>query len=92
MTEKEALAELGKRIHHARVNALLKQSELAEKAAISPNTLCRAENGKPIQTATLFRILGALGNAEAMVELLPRVKISPLAIQKAKKAQRVRVR
>ncbi|TVP75317.1 MAG: XRE family transcriptional regulator [Puniceicoccaceae bacterium] len=92
MTEAETLNELGRRIHHARVNAGLKQEELAEKAAISPNTLSRAESGKAIQTTTLFRILSAIGNAGDLVELLPRVKISPLAMQRAKKAQRVRVR
>lgn len=92
MNEGEALVELGKRIQHARVNAFLKQEELAAKAAISLGTLQRAENGHPMQTTTLFRILEALGDSKGLVELLPRVKISPLAMQKAKKEQRQRVR
>ena len=80
MNEKEILIEFGKRLQHARINADLKQQEVTDRAAISRATLVRAEQGLPMQTGTLFRILKVLGEADRFVDMLPEVEISPRAM------------
>ena len=92
MNSEETLIELGRRIRYARVNMELRQSDFAERAAISPLTLSRAERGLPIGTDTLLRILDQIGEAGALVDLLPKTVISPIAIQKLHREQPVRVR
>ena len=91
MKETECLEELGKRITHARTDANMTQQALADKAAVSLATLSKAERGYPMTTATLFRILTALGRGDKLPDLLPEPAINPIALKKALKTrQRVR--
>ena len=93
MNYEETLHELGKRIHFARVNMDMRQVDFARRAAISPLTLSRAERGLPIATNTLLRILSQIPEAGSVLELLlPAVVISPIAMQKLKSEQPLRVR
>lgn len=92
MNSEETLLELGRRIRYARVNMELRQADLATRAAVSPLTLSRAERGLPIGTDTLFRILNQICEAGALVDLLPKTVISPIAMQKLNRKQPVRVR
>ena len=92
MNYEETLHELGKRIHFARVNMDMRQVDLARRAAISPLTLSRAERGLPIATNTLLRILSQIPEAGSVLDLLPAVVISPIAMQKLKNEQPLRVR
>lgn len=86
------LIELGLRIRDQRIAMGLKQKELADRAAVSLRTLSALENGKPVTTETLVRVLRALGHAAALPELLPAPVISPIDLQKLEGKQRQRVR
>lgn len=56
------LMELGDRIRGRRENAHLSQEALAEKAGISPNTLCRIEGGQmAMSIRTFMKLIKALG-------------------------------
>ncbi|VGO14983.1 hypothetical protein PDESU_03563 [Pontiella desulfatans] len=86
------LIELGERVRQQRIAAGIKQRELAERAAISPDTLSALENGRSVSTETLVRVLRELGWASALEELLPAPAPSPIELQKLSGKQRQRVR
>lgn len=86
------LIEVGQRIRQQRIAMGLKQKELAEKAAVSPDTLSALENGKSVTVETLVRVLNAMGYSEALVNLLPAPVISPIDLQKLEGKRRQRVR
>jgi transcriptional regulator with XRE-family HTH domain len=86
------LEELGKRVRAERIAAGLKQRELADRAAISVDSLSSLENGRPVSTATLQRVLRALGHGDALGNLLPPPVVSPIDMQKLAGKQRQRVR
>ena len=86
------LDELGIRVRRERIANGLKQKELAAKAAVSVDTLSALENGRPVTTQTLARVLGALGYQNALDEVLPPPVVSPIDMQKLEGKQRQRVR
>jgi putative transcriptional regulator len=86
------LNELGSRVQRERIAHSLKQKELAAKAAVSVDTLSALENGRPVTTQTLARVLKALGYGEALQNLLPPPVVSPIDLQKLEGKQRRRVR
>ena len=86
------LAELGQRVRRERIARSLKQRALAAKAAVSADALSALENGRPVTTQTLARVLLALGYKGALAELLPPPVVSPLDLQKLQGKQRQRVR
>ena len=86
------LIELGTRIRRERIARSLKQKELAARAAVSVDTLSALENGRPVTTQTLSRVLDALGYGEALENLLPPPVVSPIDLQKLEGRQRQRVR
>jgi transcriptional regulator with XRE-family HTH domain len=86
------LSKLGERVQQQRIAAGLKQQELADHAAVSRDALSALENGRPVTTATLARILAALGYTDALTNLVPAPAISPLDMQKLRGKERRRVR
>jgi transcriptional regulator with XRE-family HTH domain len=86
------IIELGMRIRYQRIAMGLKQKELSDQAAVSLRTLSALENGRPVTTETLARVLHALGYTEALAELLPEPVVSPIDLQKLEGKQRQRVR
>lgn len=86
------IKELGARIRHQRIAMGLKQTELAEKAAVSKDALSALENGRSVKTETLVRVLRGLGCPDALAEMLPESVISPIDLQKLEGKQRKRVR
>jgi transcriptional regulator with XRE-family HTH domain len=86
------LIELGKRVRQERVAAAMKQQELADRAAVSKDTLSALENGRPVSTEKLARILRSLGHADALENILPPPVVSPLDLQKLAGKPRQRVR
>jgi transcriptional regulator with XRE-family HTH domain len=86
------LIELGVRIRGERIRTELKQRDLADRAAVSKTSLSALENGSPVTTATLARVLGALGHHGALTDILPPTTVSPLDLQKLAGKQRRRVR
>ncbi len=56
------LMELGDRIRDRREDAHMSQEMLAEKAGISPNTMCRIEGGQMAMSIRIFvKLMKALG-------------------------------
>lgn len=86
------LIELGERVKRERIRLKMKQRELASRAAVSADSLSSLENGRPVTTMTLARVLRALGHEEGLAELLPPPTPSPLDLQKLAGRQRQRVR
>lgn len=86
------LIELGYRIRRQRIQMGLKQKDLAEKAAVSLVSISSLENGRPVTTETLVRILRSLGLQNAIINMLPAPVVSPIEMQKLQGNQRRRVR
>lgn len=86
------LKELGSRVREARIAAGYKQQELADRAAISADTISSLENGRPVSTEKLARVLGVLGFRDLLANLLPEPVVSPLDLQKMSGKPRRRVR
>ena len=83
---------LGERVKRERIAQGFKQKELAAKAAVSADALSSLENGRPVTTKTLARVLKAMGYGEALENLLPPPVPSPIDLQKLEGKQRQRVR
>ena len=88
----KALDELGERIRRERIAQSFKQRELSAKAAVSADALSSLENGRPVTTQTLARVLQALGHEQALENLLPPAVPSPLDLQRLQGKRRQRVR
>ncbi len=88
----KSLNELGERVRRHRITMGLKQRELADRAAVSVDALSSLEHGRPVTTATLARVLTAMGHPRVMVDLLPPPTVSPIEMQKLAGKQRQRVR
>jgi transcriptional regulator with XRE-family HTH domain len=86
------LTTLGERARSLRTMLDIKQTELAAQAAVSVETISSLENGRSITTESLNRVLIALGQPEALINLLPEPAISPFELQKLKGRRRQRVR
>ncbi|HEX7048547.1 MAG TPA: helix-turn-helix transcriptional regulator [Gammaproteobacteria bacterium] len=86
-----ALAELGRRLAHRRVEKDMTQAALAREAGVSKRTVERLEAGASVQLTSLVRLLrtlSLLGNLEA---LLPPATPGPMELLKrGKTRQRVR--
>ena len=87
-----AIQELGERVRRERIAQGLKQKALAAKAAVSADALSSLENGRPVTTLTLARVLRAMGYGDALENLLPPPVVSPVDLQKLEGKQRQRVR
>jgi len=86
------LVEMGCRIKRQRINMGLKQKELADKAAVSLASLSSLENGRPVTTESLAKILRALNLKDSLANMLPAPAPSPIEMQKLQGKQRRRVR
>lgn len=90
LTDHGILQELGQRIARQRLNANVKQAELAYEAGVSRKTLSNLENGHSVQLDSLIRILRALNKLDQLSLLLPTPEVSPIALADLKGKQRQR--
>lgn len=90
LTDHGILQELGQRIARQRLNANVKQAELAYEAGVSRKTLSNLENGHSVQLESLIRILRALNKLDQLGLLLPTPEVSPIALADLKGKQRQR--
>ena len=86
------LEQFGERLRRERIAQHHRQAELAALAGVSQDALSSLENGRPVTTQTLVRVLAALGFSHAFSEMLPEAVPSPIDLQKLEGKQRQRVR
>ncbi len=70
----------------------LTQAALSAEAGISIATLQRLERGDNSTLDSLFRVIGALGQAENFAMLVPDVSVRPLELARSAGKQRQRAR
>ena len=90
LSDDAVLNELGQRIAQQRLNANIKQAELAHEAGVSRKTLSSLENGNSVQLDSFIRIMRALSQLDHLDALLPPPEISPIAMADLKGKSRQR--
>lgn len=78
MSDRELLAELGRRLRDARLERNLSQEELAERAGVGRVTVQRMETGKSSSLISFVRALRALDLLGGLERLLPGPAPSPI--------------
>lgn len=81
---------LGARFKDYRLRSNMTQKEVSEQSG--PTTIHKFESGAAdnISLATFLLLLKAMGEIEALDDLLPELPPSPYLIRKEKKVQRIR--
>lgn len=90
LSNREVLAEMGRRVQAYRLNQNLTQAAVAGRAGVSLRTLQNFERGKPGTLAALVAVLRALERLDALDSFLPEPGLSPLQLAKLKGHQRQR--
>ena len=78
-TDVEILKEIGQRVAALRRARGLTQTDAAERAGLSRNTLYRAEQGDNPTLHTVIRLLRTYGRLPALETFVPVPEISPMA-------------
>ena len=89
-TDDAVLQELGRRIARTRLERNITQQRLAREAGIGIATLERMEAGQATRTASLIRVLRALGLLEGLDGALPEPTMSPIEALKLRGRERRR--
>ena len=79
-TDREVMRELGRRLAALREAQRLTMLEAAERAALSRQTLYRAERGQNPTLLTIVRLLRVYGRLAALESFIPEPEISPMAV------------
>lgn len=91
-SDKMLVETIGAFIKHHRTAQQLTQSELANRANISRSTLSLLERGETVTLSTLIQVLRVLDLLYIMDVFTINKTISPIALAKAERSQRQRVR
>ena len=97
MADHDWLPELGRRLRALRIDRQLTQQALADRANVSLGVIRHLEQGSPATTASLAKVLSALGE-QGWIEALapPKAAFSPLELlqqrRRAGRPERSRVR
>jgi transcriptional regulator with XRE-family HTH domain len=91
LTDEAVLLELGSRLERRRIDANLKQADLAEQAGVSKRTIERIEAGHSTDFRLLLRTLRILKLFDGLDRLVPDLPQSPMTLLKQKGRQRKRV-
>ena len=88
----ELVRRLGQRFKDYRLRCNLTQKEVAGQTGLGLTTIHKFENGTAgnISLATFLLLLKAVGQIDAIDDVLPELPPSPYLIKEEKKAQRVR--
>jgi len=81
-TDREIMAELGRRLGRLRESAGLTRVEAAARTGLARRTVHRAEAGENPTLATLLRLLRLYGRLEGLESFIPDSDISPMALLK----------
>lgn len=79
LTNEAVLVELGRRLERHRLESNRTQAEMADEAGIGRATLQRLERGQSVQSASLVKVLRALGLLGALDTALPETLELPIA-------------
>ncbi len=79
-TDLELLAELGRRLRAARLQANLGAAAVAARAGLNRNTVVNAERGANPRLRTVVAILRVPGRLDALDAFLPPPAVSPLQL------------
>lgn len=82
---------LGAAVRRARIEAGFSQAEVAYAAGVAVSSVSALETGRGSSTATLVRIVRALGRTDWLDALAPPITISPIALANRQPAERRRV-
>ncbi len=85
-TDREVMQELGRRLVALRESQRLTMLEAAERAALSRQTLYRAERGQNPTLVTIVRLLRVYGRLAALESFIPEPEISPMAVLEERRA------
>ena len=86
-TDREVMRELGRRLAALREAQRLTMLEAAERAALSRQTLYRAERGQNPTLLTIVRLLRVYGRLAALESFIPEAEISPMAVLEERRAR-----
>ena len=86
-TDREVMGELGRRLAALREAQRLTMLEAAERAALSRQTLYRAERGQNPTLLTIVRLLRVYGRLAALESFIPEPEISPMAVLEEHRAR-----
>ena len=86
-TDREVMRELGRRLAALREAQRLTMLEAAEQAALSRQTLYRAERGQNPTLLTIVRLLRVYGRLAALESFIPEPEISPMAVLEERRAR-----
>lgn len=86
-TASELEAELGGQLRGLRLRRNIDQRTLAAQAGVALNVVKNLEAGRGATTASLIKVLRALGRADWLGTLSPPVSISPIRMLKSKPAR-----
>lgn len=89
LTNNKILDELGSRVKTLRLRKNITQEELADKCALSLNSIKSLEKGRA-KIITLVIVLRELGELEKINNFVPKPPISPLQLAKLKGKTRKR--
>ena len=88
----ELIKLLGTRFKDYRLRSNMTQREVSEQSGITITTIHKFENGASgnVSLGTFLLLLKAIGQIDALDELLPELPASAYLIKEEKKVQRIR--
>lgn len=92
MTDESLLMEIGSRLRDMRINANMRQDDLADKASISRSTVSKIERGKQVGISEFLRYMRAVELLESLDNVIWDTSMSPLKLAREKKKDRKRGR
>ena len=93
LTNDAVLAELGRRLERHRLQRDSTQAEMAEEAGIGRATLQRLERGQSVQSASLVKLMRALGLLQALDAALPEaIELPIVELERERRRTRQRAR
>jgi transcriptional regulator with XRE-family HTH domain len=84
-TDREIMAELGRRLRELRRRRRLTMIEVGEMAELDRTTVSRAEQGDNPTLLTVIRLLRVYGRLGALESFLPEPEVSPMARLEARR-------
>ena len=82
-TDREALGALGSTVRNARAHARMRIDDAGDFIGVSADMLSRLENGKPVTTDRLLKVLQGLGLEMLVVSRSQALNLRDLALKES---------